>query len=74
MAADCFRFPKESTDELPNLDPVFTFYISGESRLAAAGNNTDVLNDTDQVFLQNHIRKEPEELISPGGSGLQVSV
>ena len=28
VAADCLRFPKGSTEELPNLDPIYTFHIS----------------------------------------------
>merc|ERR1712089_24487 len=27
-ALDCLKFPKGSTDELPNLDPLYTFHIS----------------------------------------------
>ena len=30
VAADCLRFPKGSTEELPNLDPLYTFLISGK--------------------------------------------
>ena len=29
-AVDCLRFPKGSTEELPNLDPLYAFLISGE--------------------------------------------
>ena len=29
-AVDCLKFPKGSTEELPNLDPLNTFHISGK--------------------------------------------
>ena len=29
-AEDCFKFPKGSTEELPKLDPLYTFHISGK--------------------------------------------
>ena len=28
VAADCLKFPKGSTEELPNLDPLYAFLIS----------------------------------------------
>ena len=30
VAADCLKFPKGCTEELPNLDPLYTFHISGK--------------------------------------------
>ena len=29
-AADCLKFPKGITEELPNLDPLYAFHISGK--------------------------------------------
>ena len=29
-AADCLKFPKGSTEDVPNLDPIYTFHISGK--------------------------------------------
>ena len=31
VAADCLKFPKGSTEELPNLDPLYSFHISGKA-------------------------------------------
>ena len=28
--ADCLKFPRGSMEELPNLDPLYTFHISGK--------------------------------------------
>ena len=30
VAADCLKFPKGSTEELPNLDPLYAFNLSGK--------------------------------------------
>ena len=30
VAADCLKFPKGSTEELSNLDPLYAFHISGK--------------------------------------------
>ncbi len=30
VAADCLKFPKGSTEEIPNLDPLYAFLISGK--------------------------------------------
>ena len=30
VAADCLRFPKRSMEELPKMDPLYTFHITGK--------------------------------------------
>ena len=54
VAADCLRFPKGSTEELQNLDPLYFFHIRG--KVKSGGDVPDVLDDADQAFLMNHIR------------------
>ena len=53
QVAVCFKFPKGSMEELPHLDPLYTYQDCIESD----GNDPKVLNDANFEFLVNHIRK-----------------
>ena len=63
-AADYVRFPRGSTEEL--LGSTKRFSHQQESCLEFVGDNPEVLDDADQAFLMNHIRKGTRGIYGTG--------
>ena len=60
LTASSGRLPQVSQEEYggaPQLGSTLYFSHQWESHLESGGNNPEVLDDADQAFLMNHIRK-----------------
>ena len=58
----------------PHLGSTLRFSHQQENCLVSSGDNPEVMDDDDQTFLMNHIRKGTKELIKLGSASFKSSV
>ena len=74
LSASSGRLPQVYQGEYggaPQIGSTICFSHKQKSRLESSGNDPEILNNTDQAFLMNHIRKGTRGTYRPGWNQFQ---